>query len=60
MNSNKIYTRREVAAIFKVTVETIDNWRDNGVINSIKIGSRAIRFTQDEVTRLLEQKNGTH
>ena len=59
MNSNKIYTRREVADIFKVTVDTVDNWRKEGVINSIKVGRRAIRFTQDEITRVLEQRNGT-
>ena len=61
MTSNTlIYTREEVAEIFRVSVYTIDNWRRKGIIKSIRIGERAIRFTTAEVDRLLEkQTDGT-
>lgn len=59
MNGNKTYKRREVADIFKVRIETIDNWRENGIIKAIKIGPKAIRFTQEEVDRLMAMRDGT-
>lgn len=60
MNGNRTYTKKEVADIFRVTKETVDNWRRNGVIKAIKVGERAVRFTREEVERLLNNReNGT-
>lgn len=57
----KTYTRDEVAEIFRVSIWTVDNWRRKGIIKAIRIGERAIRFTTEEVNRLLErQTNGTN
>lgn len=48
------FTREDVARMFKVTEFTVDNWRKAGIISAIKVG-RSVRFTKQEVERLLQQ-----
>ena len=33
-------TRNEVSKVLNVTVQTLNNWRREGVLNSLKIGGR--------------------
>ena len=41
-------TKKEVAAFYKVTVRTIENWRRLELIKSIKIG-KTVRFRPEDL-----------
>lgn len=48
----ELYTTKEVANIFHVSVRTIQNWRDNGEISFIQINS-VIVYEKNDVHELL-------
>ena len=50
----KLYTKKEMAAVFGVTYRTIERWYNSGYINRIRIGGR-IYFSSSEVYRLRDQ-----
>lgn len=39
-HANAVYTIEEIAIMFKVTTRTIYNWKEQGMINFIQIGSK--------------------
>jgi len=41
-------TRNEVSKVLNVTVQTLNNWRREGVLNPIKIGGRVL-YRKDDV-----------
>ena len=40
-------TRREVSKVLNVTVQTLNNWRREGVLNPLKIGGRVLYKKED-------------
>ncbi len=40
-------TRNEVSKVLNVTVQTLNNWRREGVLNPIKIGGRVLYRKED-------------
>ena len=40
-------TRREVSKALNVTVQTLNNWRREGVLNPLKIGGRVLYRKED-------------
>ena len=40
-------TRNEVSKVLNVTVQTLNNWRREGVLNPIKIGGRVLYKKED-------------
>lgn len=56
---NGLYTKKQVAELFQVSQNTIDNWRKSGKLKSFII-NRSVRFEEAEVQRFIkEHKNGT-
>ena len=50
--SDPVLTKRELAARFRVSNRTIDNWMTRGYLPYLKIG-KAVRFRWSEVDRQL-------
>ena len=40
-------TRDEVSKVLNVTVQTLNNWRREGVLNPLKIGGRVLYLKED-------------
>ena len=40
-------TRNEVSKVLNVTVQTLNNWRKEGVLNPLKIGGRVLYRKED-------------
>lgn len=53
-NSPMLYTTEEVAKIFKVSIRTIQNWRDKGQINFSQINT-VIVYQKKDIDELLEK-----
>jgi DNA-binding transcriptional MerR regulator len=49
-----LYTTEEVAKIFKVSIRTIQNWRDKGQINFSQINT-VIVYQKKDIDELLEK-----
>ena len=50
----ELYTTEEVAKIFKVSIRTIQNWRDKGQINFSQINT-VIVYHKKDIDELLEK-----
>ena len=50
----QFYTRKELAELLRVSVETIDRWRKIGTLKGITIEG-SVRFSQEEVDGLVER-----
>lgn len=46
------YSRREVAEMFRVSVETVDEWRKQRKLGGARLGYRTVRIPQSEIDRL--------
>lgn len=55
-NNEKLYSRDEVASLFKISLPTLWRWEKNGQIKGKKVGGRVL-YTENEIKRLLN-KNG--
>lgn len=55
-DSPVLYTTKQVAKMFHVTVRTIQNWRDTGQISFIQINSVIVYEKQDVDELLLEYR----
>jgi len=54
------YTTREVAAMFKVTVQTVQDWIAAKKLSAIKIG-RNYRITDEDIQTMIDAaKGGVH
>lgn len=51
---NGLYTKKQVADLFQVTQNTIDNWRRSGKLRSLVI-NRGVRFEEAEIKRFIQQ-----
>jgi excisionase family DNA binding protein len=52
---NKQYTVREVAKILGIHEHTLYRWIKQGKIDSIRLGYKTIRITQQQLDDFLEQ-----
>lgn len=52
--SDKVYTVKEVAELFKVSESVVRGWVANNNINFIKVGG-AVRFTKETIEQALRQ-----
>lgn len=52
-------TRNDVAELFRVTLVTINEWVNKGILKAYKIGRR-VYFKRNEVEAALIQKGGSH
>ncbi len=50
----ELYTTEEVAKIFKVSIRTIQNWRDKGQINFSQINT-VIVYQKKDIEELLQK-----
>jgi predicted site-specific integrase-resolvase len=50
-------TTRQVAELYQVTIRTVANWRNSGVIPFVRINARCIRYDLAAVVSALERRN---
>ena len=55
--SDRLYTIKETAQILNIHPRTVTRWRDNGLIEHIKLKSGAVRIPYKEVMRLYKEKS---
>ena len=55
-NTPKYYTTKEVASILGIAEITIHKMKKRGILKGTYIG-RSVRYSTDEVTRLVNKKN---
>ena len=55
VGEDRLLTQRDVAAYFKVTRRTIENWRDKGWLPFIRLGG-VIRFKPSDLQRVVERR----
>ena len=51
-----VFTRREVAQRFKVSLSTINRWLADGVLKKVSLGG-CVRISENEIQRLLQQQS---
>jgi len=52
-------TRKEVAKIFKITLTTVNDWTNKGILIAYKVANR-VYYKQSEVEAALTQKRGKY
>lgn len=52
-------TRREVASLFKISLVTVNDWTQKGILTAYKIGNRVF-YKRPEVEASLVQKGGKY
>lgn len=55
-NKKKWLSKKEVSSLFSVSILTIDDWCDKGILNYYTIGSR-VRFSRSEVEQAITKIN---
>ena len=56
MDEPQVLTRQETADILRVSLRTLDRWRDAGVLVPIELGdARTVRYRRDDVDRLVRR-----
>jgi len=53
---NNILTRKDLAKLLSVSIPTIHNWANSGIITAYKIGNQT-RFKKDETLKALKKVN---
>lgn len=56
-NEPVLLTKAEAAALLRVSLKTIDRWREAGVLRSVDLGVRSVRFRRDDIEALLERRS---
>jgi hypothetical protein len=53
---DRLYTRREVATLLRVSTRTLDRWRQNPSVplHGFKVSQRKVLFTEAELRTLVE------
>lgn len=52
-------TRREVANLFKISLVTVNDWTNKGILTAYKIGNR-VYYKRTEVNEALVKKGGKY
>jgi excisionase family DNA binding protein len=48
LNGSPYLTRKEVAAVLRVSYHTLKSWRDNGTLPAVKLG-KAVRYRKEDI-----------
>ena len=56
MEEQKLYSKKEILEIFKITRQTLNNWRRSGRVQYIKMNNRKFMYHLPE-TKII-QENG--
>lgn len=54
INNCRYYSIQEVAKIFKVSSSSINNWRNEGKLEGVKISKRRILYSEKSIEKLLK------
>lgn len=54
----KVYTIKEVAEVFRVHKNTINNWKKSGKLPYVKVGRRVL-FKESDVKKLMDEYTRT-
>jgi excisionase family DNA binding protein len=57
VNGTRFLTAEGVAERFKVSIRSVYNWVDRGLLPAVRVGPRSIRFTQEDVEELLRRSD---
>ena len=52
---SKLFTKKEVASLFNVTIQSINEWMRKGILPFVKINSRVF-FKAEDIEKLLTDK----
>jgi predicted site-specific integrase-resolvase len=44
MEEQKLYSKKEILGLFKITRQTLNNWRRKGIIQYIKLNDRKFMY----------------
>lgn len=53
-----LLTAEEVAAHFRVKAETVRGWARQGIVPSIKLSHKMVRYRLDDVIEALQRRGG--
>ena len=53
---NNILTRKDLVRLLKISMPTVHNWVNSGIITAYKIGNQT-RFKKDEILKALKKAN---
>lgn len=56
LNGEKFLTNKDVCQMLHVSLRTLQDWRDNGIIPFIQIKGK-ILYMESEILKILKQKN---
>lgn len=56
MEEQKLYSKKEILSIFKITRQTLNNWRRNGKIKYIKMNERKFLYQLPEIKIIQENE----
>jgi excisionase family DNA binding protein len=51
----KLLTKKEVAALLRVTNRTVENLTNRGVIPKITLGTKMVRYPEDDIRSMLRK-----
>ena len=51
----KLLTKKEVAALLKVSTRTVENFTNRGILPKIIIGNKTIRYPEDDIMGMLRK-----
>ncbi|MDB4303909.1 helix-turn-helix domain-containing protein [Desulfosarcina sp.] len=54
---DKLLTSKQVCEILQVSLQTLNNWRENGIIIACRIGDKPIRYKIEEVHKAIKELN---
>ena len=54
---DRLLTRRQVAAIFRVSVKTVTRWESAGKLRSVQAQDGLVRYLESEVRLLLSRSS---
>lgn len=55
MVAKKLLSKTETAEFFGVSTQTLDNWRDAGILKPVKVGRR-VYYTAESINEVLTPK----
>jgi predicted site-specific integrase-resolvase len=58
MKEQKLYTKKEILEKFKITRQTLNNWRRNGTIKYVKMNNRKFLYELPE-TKIIQENESS-
>jgi excisionase family DNA binding protein len=54
-NNKNLYTRKETAALLKISSQTLSNWTKNGTITAHRIGNKHLRYKREDIEKVVKE-----